>query len=76
MQPPDLRTRPVVLVADDPPHQLTACCPSCGQTTTFTLLGTQTWPEKVAAALGVSTTAYLWRCESCQTTITNIHEQR
>lgn len=55
------------------PEQITACCPTCGQTGTFTHIGVQTWPERVAAAMNINPTTHLWRCEQCQTTVTDIH---
>jgi hypothetical protein len=44
-------------------------CPSCGQPSHFIYLGEQRWPEKVAAALGLSPVMLQWSCQICHTTL-------
>jgi hypothetical protein len=51
-------------------HQ--ALCPSCGNYTTFTLLGVQRYPEYVAAKLGLPTEINLWTCGVCKSTISEV----
>lgn len=55
-----------------PPVQVTATCETCGHKTTFTYIGDQTWPQAVAEKLGLPTVVKLWRCEHCQTTVTDL----
>jgi hypothetical protein len=45
-------------------------CPTCGKATRFIFLGEQRWPEKVAAKLDLPAIMLQWRCEHCQTTLT------
>lgn len=45
-------------------------CPTCGQQTTFVYLGEQHWPPAVAQKLNMDPVVHLWRCERCQTTLT------
>jgi hypothetical protein len=49
--------------------RIEACCPSCGQRTTFTLIGEQRWPREVAKLLGLPHTVRLYLCGSCESTI-------
>lgn len=48
-----------------------ATCPSCGNTTTFSLTGEQRWPEKIAAAAGLPAVVQLWTCCACGSTISD-----
>jgi ribosomal protein L37AE/L43A len=50
-------------------EKMTAFCPSCGHHTTFTFVGVQVWPDRVAAALNVSPKTNLWHCGNCETTL-------
>jgi len=45
-------------------------CPTCGVKTTFTYLGDQRWPPKVAKKMNMPEVVHLWQCGHCQTTIT------
>jgi ribosomal protein L37AE/L43A len=62
------KTEPLV------PPTLVAQCPSCGQTTTFTFIGFQHWPPRVAQLMGKGKTT-LWQCGNCLTTISNVDEK-
>lgn len=53
-----------------PAHDTPEACDFCGQHTTFTYLGEQYWPEKVAARMGISPVVRLWDCSTCKTTVT------
>jgi rubredoxin len=44
-------------------------CPSCGEKTSFDLLGIQSWPEKVAQAAGFPAIQTVWQCRNCDTTL-------
>jgi hypothetical protein len=44
-------------------------CPSCGYRGSFKHIGSQVWPEEVAAHLGVPSQIELYQCENCLTTI-------
>ncbi len=44
-------------------------CPTCGQFATFTFLGEQRWPPRVAEAMGFTEVMHLWTCSECLTTI-------
>lgn len=46
-----------------------AICPTCQRHGEFQLIGTQKWPEAVAAKLGLPTVVALYQCEHCHTTI-------
>lgn len=72
MQDTQLRSRSTVAVAELP-ETITTCCPTCGRTGQFTLLGVQNWPPKVAEKLGVNTTTVMWRCDSCLSTLADVH---
>jgi len=50
--------------------QQPSCCPSCHNTSSFTYLGKQVWPQRVAQKLNVPQISTLWRCDICHTTIT------
>lgn len=52
-----------------------ATCPSCGAATVFTFIGVQRWPRRVAQLTGTKETITLWKCGSCQTTISNVDEK-
>jgi ribosomal protein S27E len=52
------------------PPPFVARCPSCGHTVTFTFLGYQKWPPRVAQITGKSCTT-LWQCEKCSTTLSD-----
>jgi hypothetical protein len=53
----------------------TAVCPTCGDSSQFTLCGIQEWPPRVAEAAGMPTTMSVWSCDSCETTLleANLH---
>ena len=44
-------------------------CPSCGEETSFDLVGIQQWPEKVAEATGLPAIQTMWQCRDCDTTL-------
>ena len=44
-------------------------CPSCGETTSFDLIGIQHWPEDVADKAGFSPIQTVWQCQKCDTTL-------
>lgn len=46
-----------------------ATCPSCGARARFIQIGEQSWPERVAKAVGMPTTVQLWNCAACHTTL-------
>jgi len=69
------KARPAMTVAQ-PPTEITATCPTCGQVSTFTYLGAQAWPERVAAKLNIDPITHSWRCDCCQTTVTDLHKTR
>ena len=52
------------------PLRIQAVCSACNQKVVFHYIGKQTWPEKVAKALGMAATVTLWRCGNCNTTLT------
>lgn len=44
-------------------------CPSCGHRGKFKCIGSQIWPDAVAANLGIPKEIDLYQCENCLTTI-------
>ncbi len=56
-------------------NQREGICPTCAQQTTFTFLGEQRWPAKVAQAAGLPELIHLWTCDTCQTTLTEPAQQ-
>lgn len=58
------------------PATIQACCPSCHAHGQFMLLGVQTWPEVVAAKMGVPKTIGTYQCEHCETTISEVDLSR
>lgn len=54
------------------PATISACCPSCNTQGHFTLLGIQTWPQAVAAKLGLPEIIGTYQCEHCETTISEV----
>lgn len=44
-------------------------CPSCNVNTSFTLLGIQRWPEKVAKSAGLPLEQSMWQCDNCITSV-------
>lgn len=46
-----------------------ATCPTCKHSGYFLYLGQQHWPAEIAKKLGVPADIALWRCPSCQTTV-------
>jgi hypothetical protein len=51
------------------PSKITGCCASCRQTVTFTLIGVQTWPQRVAAQTDVPAQVGLYGCPVCTTSV-------
>jgi hypothetical protein len=51
-------------------HLTPADCPSCGSDAGFMFLAEQRWPERVAVKMGITPLVTLWRCLTCDTTIT------
>ena len=49
-----------------------ADCPSCHHHATFTFIGQQKFPEKVAQKIGLPSVIFLWHCSECQTTLSHI----
>jgi hypothetical protein len=49
------------------PPTLTGCCPACNHYATFTLIGVQKWPLRVAAVTNMPTQIGLYACPSCDT---------
>jgi hypothetical protein len=58
------------------PKVIEGQCPSCGYVGNFRHIGSQNWPEEVAANLGVPTRIELYQCENCLTTISEPSLQR
>lgn len=58
------------LVVIDMHSQQPDCCSSCHNTTSFTYIGKQVWPLRVAQRLNMPQQTTLWRCDVCHTTIT------
>jgi hypothetical protein len=54
------------------PASMKAHCPSCAQTGEFTLLGIQRFPAKIAIAAGLPESFGLYRCEHCDTSISEV----
>jgi ribosomal protein L37AE/L43A len=46
-------------------------CPSCGEHSTFTYLGTQIWPEIIAKRLKIPERSELYLCDKCFSTISD-----
>lgn len=46
-----------------------ATCPSCGEKSSFDLIGIQYWPEAVAKATGFPAIQTVWQCRNCDTTL-------
>ena len=49
-----------------------ATCPTCQHQAQFQLLGTQKWPAAVTARFNLPCEIGLYRCETCNTTISEI----
>lgn len=59
-----------MMAKDSPVHKiLKGQCPSCDYIGDFKYIGSQKWPDDVAARLGISETIALYQCENCLTTI-------
>ena len=48
-----------------------AMCPTCHHTGYFLYLGEQHWPPETAKKLNLPADIALWRCPSCQTTVSH-----
>lgn len=46
-----------------------ATCPSCGEKTSFDLIGLQHWPERVVKSTGFPAIQTVWQCRNCNTTL-------
>jgi hypothetical protein len=53
------------------PKIIESQCPSCGKFGSFKHIGSQNWPEEIAANLGVPSQIELYQCEHCLTTISS-----
>lgn len=58
-----------VHLTDTQERTRTGMCPTCGCEATFTFVGEQRWPEKVARAAGLPVVTQLWTCNCCNTTL-------
>jgi rubrerythrin len=51
-------------------HLAPEICPSCGSDAGFMFISEQRWPERVAKKLDIAPLVTLWRCLTCDTTVT------
>jgi len=47
-------------------------CPTCETHAIFDYVGKQSFPEAVAAKLGLPTDIHLWSCGNCHSTISHV----